>query len=978
MLDPVAVELCPEQIGSGATSRVFKGKFCESGKVVREVACKEFMVSITPKHKIRLMKEIRCLKLLRHPNILSHFGVDFNRSLLVTELLGKKIEIDGAVINIHNARELLDTHEFKTISWSTRIKIMHGVTSGLSFLHAKNIVHCDLKAANVFVGDDGEDGLLVKLGDFGTALFDFAQFSVSVMPAATNTDNSVMCTAAYTAPELLERGAKPSFESDVYSLAMVMIEFSLPSRSTPWEGEVANSSIIYDFVRRGERPSVSVEDLSGLKSEMASQWISLLRECWDQNPTKRPTSAEAALKMSSLYSEEFSVKYKSFQEWKIQNQDVLFISLNTHQGMTIEVLDELVCGFASKNETMSSELNLDLTENLYQNDGSNACVYLCSKIADELIDSSLLCGQDNHIIVKRVSEDTIRKLPKRINSSRSIRELTDVDQAIQVMNQNEVICNKYNTTELLEKQSSKTLHEKHCYLKRALTCLEQSVNTDGKAFAIYLCRPLAILVGVLRSSFIIVDTHKVPEEAGGTQYGLIVQFTFDTDKKETVIDNIVEWISIRMRASIQNYSTSLHSLVLLQVIKKSGTDIFEFDISDVDDEELLNASLEAERNEGYLPSVVNDHSEQQQVSGHCFEVDEPTMKGLNASVDMKGSECSPSPKLNMEKNHIGEQSEIQQIFSPRDNVTVNDKDNTIHLTNYILPKDLPDVKHDDSIVWKGHLTRFGLNSLNDFQMYAIQSVQLGRDTIVVQATGSGKSLCFQLPSLFDRQKFVVVVTPTISLINSQIEELKKLNIDAIALGRSAGQDAKRNDDRLFYNNGTSPLPSLVFMTPEHFVNRVCYSLEENKESIKLLVLDEVHKMFDRNSNFRSCYDFFKGIKERFPCVPVMALTATLSKGQLQSLCVDYLRNPVLIKSSINRSNIKLNIKSYVHTKKSTSSTDGNSSSKEGIWCACATDIKNITGDEYAIIFMDFRSDVELMTSSLRLQIGEENVIMEAE
>ena len=154
------------------------------------------------------------------------------------------------------------------------------------------------------------------------------------------------------------------------------------------------------------------------------------------------------------------------------------------------------------------------------------------------------------------------------------------------------------------------------------------------------------------------------------------------------------------------------------------------------------------------------------------------MKGLNASVDMKGSECSPSPKLNMEKNHIGEQSEIQQIFAPSDNVTVNDKDNTIHLTNYILPKELPDVKHNDSIVWKGHLTRFGLNSLNDFQMHAILSVQLGRDTIVVQPTGSGKSLCFQLPSLFDHQKFVVVVTPTISLINSQIEELKKLRCNS--------------------------------------------------------------------------------------------------------------------------------------------------------------------------------------------------------
>ena len=46
-------------------------------------------------------------------------------------------------------------------------------------------------------------------------------------------------------------------------------------------------------------------------------------------------------------------------------------------------------------------------------------------------------------------------------------------------------------------------------------------------------------------------------------------------------------------------------------------------------------------------------------------------------------------KVKHGKNHIGEQSEIQQIFSPSDNVTVNDKDNTIHLTNYILPKELP-------------------------------------------------------------------------------------------------------------------------------------------------------------------------------------------------------------------------------------------------------------------------------------------------
>ena len=293
--------------------------------------------------------------------------------------------------------------------------------------------------------------------------------------------------------------------------------------------------------------------------------------------------------------------------------------------------------------------------------------------------------------------------------------------------------------------------------------------------------------------------------------------------------------------------------------------------------------------------------------------------------------------------------------------------------NYTLPEELPAVKEDDLILWKGHLTKFGLNSLNDFQIQAIQSVQLSRDVIVVQPTGSGKSLCFQLPSLFEREKFVVVITPTISLINSQIEGLKKVNIDAIALGRPAGQDAQRNHDRLFNNNNGSSFPSIVFMTPEHFVNRVSYNLERIKTNVKLLVLDKVHKMFDRNSNFRSSYDFFKGIKDSFSCVPVMTLTATLSQTQVQSLCADYLKNPVLIKGSINRSNIKLNIKSYVTSKKKKSSRSViKENTKEDIWSECATDIKNISGDEYAIIYMDFRSDVELMTSSLKLLLGEEN------
>ena len=87
---------------------------------------------------------------------------------------------------------------------------MHGVTSGLAFLHNHNIVDCDLKAANVFIGDDGEGKYKVKLGDFGMARFDFKQCSVSILPS---NNDVVMGTAAYTAPELLEEGQNHPFKA---------------------------------------------------------------------------------------------------------------------------------------------------------------------------------------------------------------------------------------------------------------------------------------------------------------------------------------------------------------------------------------------------------------------------------------------------------------------------------------------------------------------------------------------------------------------------------------------------------------------------------------------------------------------------------------------------------------------------------------------------------------------------------------------
>lgn len=131
-----------------------------------------------------------------------------------------------------------------------------------------------------------------------------------------------------------------------------------------------------------------------------------------------------------------------------------------------------------------------------------------------------------------------------------------------------------------------------------------------------------------------MDTHKVPEEAGGTQSGLLVQFDCEADEIDTVLDNMVDWISMRMEVSIPNYSTQLHSLTLLE----------EADLCtgacDLDDKELLNASLEFERNESLLPSSES--------TGEIFSKNKPSQRLKQDQIKM--TNATPHLSVTDEQN----------------------------------------------------------------------------------------------------------------------------------------------------------------------------------------------------------------------------------------------------------------------------------------------------------------------------------------
>ena len=103
---------------------------------------------------------------------------------------------------------------------------------------------------------------------------------------------------------------------------------------------------------------------------------------------------------------------------------------------------------------------------------------------------------------------------------------------------------------------------------------------------------------------------------------------------------------------------------------------------------------------------------------------------------------------------------------------------------------------------------FNLMKFKDFQRKVIDNTMSGKYSIVVQPTGSGKSLCYQFPPVYQNKK-ALVVSPTISLMNDQVNTLSQKNIKATFLG--SAQLDKATEDRVF---SVDSVEALIFVTPE--------------------------------------------------------------------------------------------------------------------------------------------------------------------
>lgn len=165
-------------------------------------------------------------------------------------------------------------------------------------------------------------------------------------------------------------------------------------------------------------------------------------------------------------------------------------------------------------------------------------------------------------------------------------------------------------------------------------------------------------------------------------------------------------------------------------------------------------------------------------------------------------------------------------------------------------------------------TVFGYSDFRTAQQDVIRHVLSEEDVFVIMPTGSGKSLCYQIPSLV-REGMGVVISPLIALMQDQVHSLQEMGVKARYYNSTLSFDEKQSIEREIQNGEID----LLYVAPERlmmpdFLDRLA------KAKISLLAIDEAHCVSQWGHDFRPEYLKLSELKTRFPNVPRIALTAT--------------------------------------------------------------------------------------------------------
>ena len=199
--------------------------------------------------------------------------------------------------------------------------------------------------------------------------------------------------------------------------------------------------------------------------------------------------------------------------------------------------------------------------------------------------------------------------------------------------------------------------------------------------------------------------------------------------------------------------------------------------------------------------------------------------------------------------------------------------------------------------------RFGHDGFLPLQQDVIDNVLAGGDSIVLMPTGSGKSLCYQLPALL-LDGVTLVVSPLIALMKNQVDSLTAKGVRAAFINGTMSYAEILN----VQNEARSGLIDILYVSPERLaVDRFREFLRTMK--IGLIAIDEAHCISEWGHDFRPDYRNLRTLRDEFPNAPVMALTATATEKVREDVAeqMDMVDAPRFV-TSFNRANLTYRVR----------------------------------------------------------------------
>ena len=197
------------------------------------------------------------------------------------------------------------------------------------------------------------------------------------------------------------------------------------------------------------------------------------------------------------------------------------------------------------------------------------------------------------------------------------------------------------------------------------------------------------------------------------------------------------------------------------------------------------------------------------------------------------------------------------------------------------------------------LKYWGFRQFRPLQKGIIQHVIENRDGIAVIATGGGKSICYQLPALM-KAELTLVVSPLVSLMQDQVENLRLKGIKAEAIYSGLG----RRKTNLILDHCIQGKIKLLYLAPERLQSPLFRQTLAHLP-LSFLAVDEAHCISQWGHDFRPAYLNIGKIREIFPDIPILALTGTATDRVISEIKdLLYLRDPVISRSSIARPNLQ--------------------------------------------------------------------------